>query len=662
MRLSRIGYYIISCTILVFCQSVVAQSTEKYPVEYFSRLPLASDVKLSPDGEQLLGAFNFGEETFIAVMPSSGGELKALIKTNNDKFKVDWFEWLNNDYIGLSVWYPARRGHTAVTMTRLLAIAASGESEAFPLVAPNFSRRELDAQFQDDVIAWMRDDPDHILMAINYDSGTAKSVYKVKTNAGKRMMRKRIERSKVNATHWVVDQLDRPRAYVSFEDTTYAVYVADTESDKWRKLWEYESFSKAKVWPIYFADDPNMLYVIADNEGYDAIFLVDVNDPTLSKQLIYAEPGFDVGGGLLISPKTRDLIGAVSKGGQSTYKIWDQRYQPFFTAVDDALPNTTNYLLGLSNDERRYLIYSERSNIPGRFYVGDGEGGSLSLIEAQYPELNDLALPEKKYIKYQARDGLNITGYLTLPLTSAAVSDKKNTDVVAGQPKGLPTIIFPHGGPIVHESLSFDYWTQFFANRGYAVLQMNFRGSSGYGHDFMAAGLKNWGLAMQDDIVDGVDWLVESGVSDKERICIVGASFGGYAALMGLATTPELFQCGISFAGVTDLTRLRQHNAKFLNGQVLNKQIGVDKKQLKRTSPTTLAENITAPLLLIQGDKDRRVPLSQAKVMVKALKKKGVKHQYIEIKNGDHFLTKQQHRTEVFKAMDTFLAEHLPVE
>lgn len=658
-------FKVFSSSILFFClllsgisivqasDQLANKAAEQLPVEYFSQLPKVSSLKLSPQGDKLLGAFNVGENTFIAVRNVLGGKLIPLIKTDNNTFKMAWFEWLNNDYIALSVWFPAVIQGTPVTKTRLLVKAANGTGDLFPLVAPNERRSEIDAQYQDNVVSWLRDDPDHILMALNYENWSGKTVYKVNVSSGKKSKRKRVQRFKLNATRWVVDQQDRPRAYVAFEDTTYKVYAADEQGKSWRMLWQYDIFTEDEVLPLYFAADPNILYVSAIHNGYDAVFSVDINDPELKKTLIFAEDGFDASGDLVISPKTKRLIGIVSSEKQSAYNIWDKSYQPFFSAIGQALPDRTNYLVGFSRDENQYLLYSESSNAAGEYYFGDRQTKKLSLMASQYPTLSNIALPEKRYIKYEARDGLTISGYLTLPLTTASNSDQPSA--------ALPTIVFPHGGPIHHETSDFDYWTQFFASRGYAVLQMNFRGSSGYGFDFMTAGLKNWGLTMQDDIVDGVEWLVDEGISDKDRICIVGASYGGYAALMGLAKTPDLFRCGISFAGVTDLKKLRRHQSKFMSAKVFDKQIGKDIKQLKATSPTTWAADITAPLLLIQGDKDRSVPLTQARAMVKVLKKNAIAHEYIEIEQGDHFLTKQQHRTRVFKAMDEFLAKHLPV-
>jgi dipeptidyl aminopeptidase/acylaminoacyl peptidase len=254
-------------------------------------------------------------------------------------------------------------------------------------------------------------------------------------------------------------------------------------------------------------------------------------------------------------------------------------------------------------------------------------------------------LPETEKVSYQARDGLKIEAYLTLP---------NNFD---GKP--IPAIIQPHGGPMVREYGGFDYWTQFFVNRGYAVLQPNFRGSSGYGHEFEMQAVGQYGMAMQDDLTDATNWLIKQGIADPGRICIVGASYGGYAALLAAAKTPDLFQCAISFAGLSDLLAQRNKARNYVNKVVALEQYGRDSKQLEDNSPINLVDKITIPLLLVHGDDDRVVDVEQSRAMVEALEDRDKKFEYIELEHGTHYLDNQQHRTTLFKAMDTFLARYL---
>lgn len=224
-------------------------------------------------------------------------------------------------------------------------------------------------------------------------------------------------------------------------------------------------------------------------------------------------------------------------------------------------------------------------------------------------------------------------------------------------------MLLPHGGPGSRDNLDFDPWTAFLADRAYGVLQVNFRGSEGYGHDFEAAGWQRWGLEMQDDLTDAVGWAVKEGIADAGRICIVGASYGGYAALMGAVKTPELYRCAVSFAGVTDLPDLIGHMGQYVGGSdAAKRQIGKawgDRERLRATSPALQAERIQVPVLLLHGSDDRSVPVEQGEAMATALKRAGKTYRYVELEGGDHHLSRQAHRLTFFKELEGFLGEHL---
>jgi dipeptidyl aminopeptidase/acylaminoacyl peptidase len=258
-------------------------------------------------------------------------------------------------------------------------------------------------------------------------------------------------------------------------------------------------------------------------------------------------------------------------------------------------------------------------------------------------------LSSVKRIEYKARDGVKIEAYLTLPK--------------GGKEKNLPTLMFPHGGPIARDSKAFDYWAQFFANRGYAVLQMNFRGSAGQGLEFRNSGLKKWGKEMQDDIEDGALELVKRGITDPNKICIVGASYGGYAALMGVVKTPDRYKCAISVNGVSNVFDLVKDNRAFWRTyNVVDEQIGNDNKTLREISPVNYAKKIKAPVLLIHGELDRQVEIKHSYQMRDAMEKAGKNVQFIEQAGEDHYLSNEAMRVQTFKAMDDFLAEYLPVK
>lgn len=253
-------------------------------------------------------------------------------------------------------------------------------------------------------------------------------------------------------------------------------------------------------------------------------------------------------------------------------------------------------------------------------------------------------------ITYMSRDGLTIHGYLTLPPGRGR--------------ENLPVVVHPHGGPWVRDIWMFQPSVQFLANRGYGVLQMNFRGSTGYGKSFMNASFKEWGLKMQDDISDGVAWLVDQGIADPKRIAIFGASYGGYATLAGLAFTPELYACGIDYVGISNLLTFMDTFPPYWENhrQIMYEMVGnpeTEADSLRARSPVFHADRIVAPLLVIQGVNDPRVNVNEAEQIVQAMKDRGVDVEYIANEDEGHGFHNEENRIEVHRAIETFLAKHL---
>lgn len=409
-------------------------------------------------------------------------------------------------------------------------------------------------------------------------------------------------------------------------------------------LWTFKAFSEDTVWPLGFDADPNILYVRAYHQGFEAIFKVNLTDPNLTKELVYANEATDVEGDLLYSQLKKKVIG-ISEGDGEEYTFWETEYVGLQNGLKAVLPDAHNYITQFSANERRYIVYSTSSTEPGTYYFGDRDEKTLYPIANRYGKLNSELLANTQHLTYEARDKLKIDAYLTVPKGLEA--------------KQLPTIIFPHGGPISYDSNGFDYWAQFFANRGYAVFRMNFRGSAGYGYEFMKAGLKSWGLEMQNDVEDGTRYLIAQGISDPKRICIAGASYGGYAALMGAAMTPDLYRCAISVAGVTDVAYLVKSSRRHTNYEVVKEQIGDDLDALYERSPISKADKINIPVLLLHGDKDRVVKVQHSREMYDELKSLNKPVEYIELENGDHYLSNNDNRLATFKALDKFLADNL---
>lgn len=366
--------------------------------------------------------------------------------------------------------------------------------------------------------------------------------------------------------------------------------------------------------------------------------------------MVVADPKFDIGGSLIYFRWLCAVVGVsyAAEGIQTVY--WDKRAQAVQAPIDSALPNRRNVIVSSSHDGKRHVVASGNAAQPVQYYIFDREHDRIVKFAESRPEVNTAQMAVPKSVTIQARDGFALHGYLTVPL------DRDE--------RAMPLVVFPHGGPSARDTDHWDSWTQLFASRGWAVLQINFRGSSGYGDDFLRAGFQRWGLEMQDDITDAVRWAVQQGIANANRICIVGAGYGGYAALMGAVKTPELYQCAISIAAVSDLRKLVD-DARFYVGQevLAESRIGrwwSDRDRLKDTSPVTHAKEIRTPLLIIHGVSDVVVPVAHSRELVDALKGAGVQnYRYIELPQGDHWLSREPDRLQVFQEMESFLKSHL---
>ena len=298
-------------------------------------------------------------------------------------------------------------------------------------------------------------------------------------------------------------------------------------------------------------------------------------------------------------------------------------------------------------DGGKILFNASSSSDPGNLLIVEQGQEPISLGQL-HPQLNPEDLGIVIGVEYTARDGQTIPGFLTIPpsITNAA------------QLKKLPFIVLPHGGPYARDSKRFDYFAQFFATRGYGVLQMNFRGSAGYGKTFKESGRQNW-VVMQDDVEDGTRWLVSEGLADPKRICIVGWSYGGYAALMGAAKNTDLYNCSVSMAGLTDIRDFIRDQKKYRFGKFAAKNFfgnGLeDKDDVKDNSPVKLADQIRIPLFLAHGTKDQAVHFDQFTRMKSALKKAPTNVTYMEFRGGDHYLSSQKDRQEFLTGLEAFL-------
>ncbi|PCK05167.1 MAG: S9 family peptidase [Alteromonadaceae bacterium] len=634
-----------------------AKPKKALPVEYFGNLPDASRLTLSPDGKKMAAIIRFDVDdtkgSAVQVVDFDTGEKKMVLFTDNTKYFINWMRWKDSRTLLVATYFPDKRNDFLGFRTyrsktregRLLIVDTKTGEVRRPFKKVFLNKFKVLPSWLSGVVDILPDDPEHILMMMpNFRGGYYSVIYKVNIfNQRTRV----VQRSQGNISGWETDRQHRVRIGYYRKDGLNKIMVRDVGSKKLRELWRFNDFSAESVFVHGFGFNPNELYISAYHEGFLALFKVDITDPELTRELVYQVPNVDVGGRLLYSHAKNKVVG-ISSSEEGGTLFFDKGLNNLQKGINKAMPSTQNYIGSLTDDLQSYLVYSVSSTESGTYFLGRRNPPRLDAISYRYGNLSPEKMSPVKDYPYEARDGLSINGLLTVPK--------------GVEPKNLPTIIFPHGGPIARDTASFDYWVQFFASKGYAVLQMNFRGSTGQGIEFLQAGLKQWGKEMQNDIEDGTHKLVADGISDPKKICIAGASYGGYAALMGVAKTPDLYRCAISINGVSDVFKLVLDNRSFWSSyNVVDEMIGRDGDHLRSISPVNHVKKIKVPILLVHGEMDRQVKVDHSRKMHAALTKAGKDSTYIEQKNEDHYLANEDHRIEVFQAMSDFLDKHLPL-
>lgn len=456
----------------------------------------------------------------------------------------------------------------------------------------------------------------------------------------------------VEVSGFMLDAKGEPRLAVQYGDLKNVIWFRDRETGKWRHLASWDNFKNIRdeIKPLGFSPDGS-LYVIA-NAGADLATLrtLDLTSGAVSKEPLVATPGYDFAGELVVGNK---LLGLRFTTDAVSDWWFDGRMKTLQAAIDKALPRTINLISVAPRGDAPWVLVEAYSDLqPSHFLVYDTRSGQLDPVGSAYPKIAPDGMGRQAVIHYQARDGLDIPGLLTLP--------------PGGARKNLPMVVLVHGGPWVRgRSWGWNPESQFLATRGYAVLEIEFRGSTGFGAHHFEAGLKQWGLAMQNDIADGTRWAIVQGIADPQRICIAGASYGGYAALMGLVNDPDLYKCAIDWLGVTDI-KLMYTGTWFSKSDlseaylrygmpVLVGDPDKDAAQLAATSPIQQAARIRQPALLAYGGEDKRVPLHHGKRFYSAVTDSNEHVEWVEYSEEGHGWRLPENRIDFWRRVERFL-------
>ncbi len=452
-----------------------------------------------------------------------------------------------------------------------------------------------------------------------------------------------------NITSWYTDHEGKIRLAVSTDGVNTSFLYREQEQDAFKTV--LSTNFKESLSPLFFSFDNQYIYALSNiGRDKDAVVKFDIKNGK-EMELVYEHKDVDVSS-LSYSRKRKVLTTIAFTTWKRQYHFLDETVKALYGRLAKDLGKYETVITSTNREEDKFIVrtYSDRSL--GAYYYYEKSSDKLEKLADVSPWLDENELCEMKPIEYKSRDGLTIHGYLTLPKGKPA--------------KNLPVVVNPHGGPWARDSWGFNPEIQFLANRGYAVLQMNFRGSTGYGRKFWEASFKEWGLTMQNDITDGVNWLIKEGVADKDRIAIYGASYGGYATLAGITLTPDVYACAIDYVGVSNLFTFMGTIPPYWEPyrQMLYEMVGdpsneADSLRMRETSPVFLVNQIKTPLLIVQGAKDPRVNQAESDQMVAALKEKGIEVEYLLKENEGHGFRNEENKFELYETMEQFLAKHL---
>jgi dipeptidyl aminopeptidase/acylaminoacyl peptidase len=595
------------------------------PLEDFFRKPDNVHLRLSPDGRRLAWMAPYKRRLNVFVREMATGEERQV--TSSETRDVAGFLWAGND--------------------RLIYLQDTGGDENFRLYAVGVDgSAPLNLTPYENVKCGIVDDlediDDQILFQMNRRDPEYFDVFRLDVNTGDATL---LAENPGNIQSWITDQDGRLRMATTTDGVNTSILYRSTEEDDWRTVATYDF--KENATPLYFQYDRDAIWV-ASNVGRDktAIFEYDLETGKEGK-LVYQHPEVDVSH-LLLSRKRKLVTGVAFETDRLEYAFFDDQRAGLQAMVDEKLPETVNTVVSSNRDETVYIIHYGSDRSRGAYHLFDTSTSELTKLFDLSPWLDESRMTEMKPVAYQSRDGLTIPGYLTLPKG----------------PGPFPMVVHPHGGPWARDSWGFNPEVQFLANRGYAVLQMNFRGSTGYGRKFLEASFGQWGLAMQDDISDGVNWAVEQGYAHKDKVAIYGGSYGGYATLAGMTLTPELYACGVSYVGVSNLftwiAAFPPYWKPYL--EMMHEMVGHperDEERFRATSPFFHADNIQAPLLVAQGANDPRVKKEESDQIVAAMEKRGIATEYLVKDNEGHGFQNEENVFEFYRAMETFLGQHL---
>jgi len=595
------------------------------PLEVLLGNPERAGAQISPDGRQL--SYLAPLDGVLNVFVGDAGADNERPVTHDTERGIAGYFWTYDNH-------------------RIMYIRDKDGSENFRLYDVDLEtgvERDLtpfdDVQCQ--IIAHRKEFPNVVLLGMNKDNPQLHDIYRLDLTTGD--LEKTVENP--GFTGWVVDRDLKVRGAVQpLPDGGSVILVREDEASEWRPLLQVPPEDAESTGPVGFTRDGQKIYVQTSVDANTAR-LVKMDVATGAVEVIAEDPEYDMAG-LMLNPDTREVEAVVVYRDRQEFQVFDDAVRGDI----DALQRLSRGDLSIndrSDDDTTWLVAFDDDSGPVKFYTWDRDAQAATFLFDHRPQLNDYPLVPMEPFSFTARDGLTIHGYLTVP-----------ADV---ERAGLPAVLTVHGGPWVRDGWGLDPEAQWLANRGYVCVQVNFRGSSGYGKNFLNAGDREWGAKMHDDLLDAVEHLVAQGIIDRDRVAIYGGSYGGYAALIGATFTPDVFACAISMVGPSNLNTLIASVPEYWKPllAMFHKRVGDDEDFLWSRSPLSKVDNIRIPILIAQGENDPRVKQAESEQIVAAMKAHGIDYEYALYENEGHGLVKPENRLDFYHRADRFLARHL---
>ena len=615
--------------LILFSTALFGESEmNKIPLKDFFRNPEKAAYKMSEDGNTISFMAPYKKRMNIFIQPSDISKEPKRITSVVDR-DISGYFWKGNNYIIYARDFGGDENYHIFKVD----ISTGKAKDMTPF-------KNVRASILDD----LEDISDNeVLITTNERNKEIFDVYKLNLDTGKMVM---VAENPGNITSWGTDHKGVVRIASTTDGVNNTFLYRDNEKEKFRPL--FTTDFRDSFDPLFFSFDNKNIYALS-NIGRDKVRAILYNPRTKKEvKTLYQNPYVDVSG-INYSKKREKLTSVTYYTSRLNRVFLDKTIEKIFKNVEKKLGKSIEISFSASNkNEDKFIIRTYSDKDLGAYYFYDLKKDSILKLAELSPWIDPNKMSNMTPIRYKSRDGLTINGYLTLPKGHA--------------PKNLPVVINPHGGPWARDQWGFDPEVQFLANRGYAVLQVNFRGSTGYGKKFWKASFKQWGLTMQDDITDGVNWITKKGIANPKKIAIYGGSYGGYATLAGLTFTPDLYACGVDYVGVSNLFTFMKSIPPYWKPylDMLYEMVGdptKDKQLLEKTSPVFHADKIQVPLLIAQGAKDPRVNIDESNQIVDALKKRGINVPYLVKKDEGHGFRNEENRFEFYEAMEKFLEE-----